>query len=73
MWVGARRTATYQSDSNLQLLFEPLAQLSVIELKVLQDALCDSYYNVEMNCIIGFLEEMQESTNLQLLFELVWV
>ena len=39
IWVDSRRATTYQSDSNLRLLFESLAQLSYIELKVLQDAL----------------------------------
>ena len=35
-WVGSRRAATYQSNLNLRLLSKPLAQLSVIELKVFQ-------------------------------------
>jgi hypothetical protein len=60
MCVGSRRATTYQRDSNLQLLFEPLANLSVIELKVLRDALCDFYYDVEVNCIIGLFEEMYD-------------
>ena len=30
-WVGSRKIAIYQSDSNLWLLFEPLAQLNVID------------------------------------------
>ena len=36
-----------------KLLFEPLAQLTAIELKVLKDALCDSCYDVEVNYKIG--------------------
>ena len=60
MCVGSRRATTYQSDSNLQSLFEPLANLIVIELKVLRDALCDSYYDVEVNCIIALFEEMRD-------------
>ena len=40
------------------LISKPLVQLSVIELKVVQDALCDSYYDVEVNCKIGLLKEM---------------
>ena len=38
MWVGLRRTIAYQSNPNLQLLSKPITQLSVIELKVLQEA-----------------------------------
>jgi hypothetical protein len=49
MWIGLRRVIVYQSASILQLLSEPFAQLSVIELKVLQVALCDSYYDMEVN------------------------
>ena len=43
-----------------RLLFEPLVQMSVIELKILQDALCDPYYDVEANWIMVLFEEMQE-------------
>jgi hypothetical protein len=34
---------------------KPLAQLSVIELARLRDALYDSYYDVEANCTIEFV------------------
>ena len=55
-----KKGAVYQSNSNLQLLFEPLAQLSVTVLKVLWDALCDSYYDMEVNYKIFLFKEMQE-------------
>ena len=48
-WVGSRKTIAYQSDSTLHLLSKPLTQLSVIMLKVLHDAQCDSNYDVEVN------------------------
>ena len=53
MWVGSRRATIYQHDSNLLLLFKPLALLSVTKLKVTRDAICDFYYDVEVNCKIG--------------------
>jgi hypothetical protein len=59
-WVGSRRVTSYQIDLNLWLLSKPLAQFNVIELKVLWDALCDSYYDVEVNCKIGLFEGVHE-------------
>jgi hypothetical protein len=44
--------------SNLWLLSEPLLQLSVIEFKVLSDALCVSYYIVEVNYNFYLFEEI---------------
>ena len=48
-WVGSRKTVAYQGRSNSRLLSEQLAPLSVIELKVLRDALCDFYHDVKVN------------------------
>jgi hypothetical protein len=58
MWVGSRRANVYQSNSILWMLCEPLTRLSVIELKVLQDDLCGSYYDVEGNCKNSLFEEL---------------
>ena len=65
MWVGSRWAATYQSDSNLQLLPKPLLQLNAIELKVSMDALCGSYYDAEVNCINFFVwgNERDQTSN----------
>ena len=60
---------------NCILLFDPLTQLNVIESKVFNDALCDSYYDVKVKCKIGLFEEMQEykpPTN-KVLIEFFWV
>ena len=61
--------------SNLLLLYMPLAPLSVIELMIVRDALCDFYYDVEVNykffnffCIISITK--CRVTNLQLLVEM---
>jgi hypothetical protein len=58
MWVGTKRVIANQINSNLRLLSEPLAQLSVIELKALRDTLCDSFYDVEVHCIIVMSKEL---------------
>ena len=42
------------------VVVEPLAQLNVIEFKVLHDSMCDFYYDVEMNCKLGSFDETQE-------------
>ena len=60
MWVGSRKVVDYQSDSHLSLFSKPLSQFSDNELKVLQDALCDSHYEVEVNYKIDLFEEMHE-------------
>lgn len=56
-----KKRCRYQGDSNLQLFSKPLAKSSVIELKVLKDAICDFYYDMEVNYkIVYYPEEKQE-------------
>ena len=59
-WVISRKTVAYQSHSNLRLLFEQLAPLNVIELKVFRNSMCGFYYDVKVNYKFVLSMEMHE-------------
>ena len=57
-----KKSRRLSKASSLQLL--PITHLSVIELKVLKDALCDSHYDVDVSHIIVFSKEGINHLNL---------